>query len=408
MTQPLSVPLSQLDQSWLHEIGATLGHVVRTVDVAKLRAASIRVIDKWRLLAGHVEWSPQLSTWCVQVPQEGDVSDRLGFTTRKLRLRLDPQFVVNGDASAQVVTRPPLNLFRAASTPSSLRSYATSKAPIISLCVTELLNCTCIGFSVPHGVLDAAGMGHFIRGLDAELHGRPWDAPFLSATNVVQEALDALEAAPPMYDDIHKETAAFSALRRTLQPVSFANILGILRNVAHEHIWHGAETRTVYFGEKTVAKLLRETRSEVERLGAGSVSMGDILAAWILKQLAKMSVAELAILHNKTLKTANDVAWVQAYNKYLKKALQGRLLPKITQGEETLIFSNQVIGRLDRVDYGSRMFGVWVWFTPLEPLNQIGINKFKGGYLIQLTSRPTRWRAVAQAVEEMDKPQPRL
>ncbi|KAG6819200.1 hypothetical protein H0H93_014405 [Arthromyces matolae] len=465
MTQQILVPLSQLDQSYLHEIGITLGHVVRSVDLAKLRAASIRVIDKWRLLAGHVEWAQHLSSWCVRVPLQGDVTNRLGFTTTKLKIRLDPCFVVNEHASAQVITRPPLNLFRAPSIPSDLQSYATSKTPIISIHITELLNCTCIGFSFPHGVLDAVGIGHFIHGLDAELNGRPWDAPAISSTNIVQEVLDTLEAAPPMYDDIHRETAAFSALKRSMEHASFLNKLAMLRHVAYEHIWHGVETRTVYLGEKVVAKLLRETRSEVERLGAGSVSMGDILAAWILKaltvgdtdddlicinsiysiramlqenypaikdyplindkeidngftnyplpplskqQLARMSVAEVAILHNNSLKPASEIAWVQAYNKYTKKTLRGRIIPSLRKGEEGWLYSNQVIGRIDRIDYGSKMFGVWIWFTPLQPHNQVGVNKFKGGFLIQSSNRPARWRAVAKAVEELNLPQPRL
>ncbi|KAG6849168.1 hypothetical protein H0H93_010845 [Arthromyces matolae] len=461
MTQAILVPLAQLDQSYLHEVGVTLGHVVRSVDVPMLRAAAVRVIDKWRLLAGHLEWSKQLSSWCVNVPLHGDVSGRLGFTTNNLKLRLDTQFTVNEHAFAQVVTRPPLSLFRASSTPSDLQSYATSKAPIISIHITELLNCTCIGFSFPHGVLDAVGIGHFIHGLDDELNGRTWDAPAISTTNIVREALDTLEAAPTIYDDIHKETAAFSSFRRSLKPAFWANKLTLAPKIISEHIRHGIETKTVHLGEKAMGRLLRETKAEVAKLGVGRVSTGDILAAWIMKamyadesdsnsvclismysiramledkyptikdyprkvdngftgyplppftkgQLAKMSVAEIAILHRKGFEPTADIAWLQAYNTYLKKALRGHMTVKWNKTDDLWIFTNQVIGRVDNIDYGSKMFGVWVWFHPFEFPSEIGINKFKGGYLVQGTARSARWRAVAKAVENMDRPQPRL
>ncbi|KAG6819126.1 hypothetical protein H0H93_015122 [Arthromyces matolae] len=458
MTQAILVPLAQLDQSYLHEVGVTVGHVIRSVDVSVLRAAAVRVVDKWRLLAGHLEWSKQLSSWCVNVPLHGDVSGRLGFTTNILKRRLDTQFAVNEHAFAQVVTRPPLNLFRASSTPSDLQSYATSKAPIISIHVTKLLNCTCIGFSFPHGVLDAVGIGHFIHGLDDELNGRTWDAPAISTTNVVRETLDTLEAAPTIYDDIHKETAAFSSLRRSLRPASLANKLSLAAKITNEHIRHGIETKAVHLGEQAIQRLLRETKAEVAKLGVGRVSTGDILVAWIMKamyadesdsnavclislysiramlqdkyptikdyphngfttcplppftkgQLAKLSVAELAILHRKGFEPATEIAWLQAYNTYLKKALSGQFLVKWEKNNELWIHTNQVIGRLEKIDYGSKMFGVWVWFNPLEFPGEIGINKFNGGYLVQGTARSARWRAVAKLVEDMDKPQPRL
>ncbi|KAG6837577.1 hypothetical protein H0H93_006991 [Arthromyces matolae] len=455
MAHPHLVPLSQLDQSWLHEIGVTVGHVVRSVDVPRLRAAAIRVIDKWRLLAGYVEWSQQLSSWCINVQVQGEVSTRLGFTTNKLKSRLDPRFVVNEHASAQVVSRPPLRLFRDTSTPSDLQSYSTSKAPIMSIHVTELLNCTCVGFSFPHGVLDAVGIGHFLHGLSDELHGRPWDAPAIYSTNVVKEALTTLEATPPMYDDIHKESATFSSLRSSLRPASLANKLAFVANIAREHICHGVETKTVYLGEKSIGRILRETKAEIKQLGADRVSAGDILAAWIMKvvlyaeetddevvslismysiramlegnyptiknyphngfvgcplppfskkDLAEKSVAELAILHRKGLEPAGEVAWLQAYNTYLRK--HGRITAR-QKGDEQWLFTNQVIGRMEMIDYGSKMSGLWVYCTPLE-CNMIGINKFKGGYLIQATGRSARWRTVAKAVQEMDRSQPHL
>ncbi|KAG6805006.1 hypothetical protein H0H93_006010, partial [Arthromyces matolae] len=56
-------------------------------------------------------------------------------------------------------------------------------------------------------------------------------------------------------------------------------------------------------------------------------------------QLAQMSVSELAMLHNKSLKAASEIAWVQAYNKYTKKTLRGRIIPSLRKGEEGWLYS---------------------------------------------------------------------
>ncbi|KAG6849061.1 hypothetical protein H0H93_011608 [Arthromyces matolae] len=285
MTHTILVPLTKIDQCSPEQCAATGGYVVRNVDSSILKAAAIRVIDKWRLMAGQVEWSAKLSGYCIRVPTHGDISHRLTFTTHKSKDRLDPAFLVNDESSAQVLSRPPLKYFRHPSVQSSLHSYAASKAPIVSIHVTHLKNCACIGITFPHGVLDAVGMGHFLHGLDHELHGRPWDAPIVSEKNVFQEVLDDLETSPRMYDDIHQETATFSSLRRALGPATYTNLIYLLTDIVKENVWHKAETKAVYLGPNIVKKMIREAKDKVQRIGNVPVSTGDILTAWMLKAL---------------------------------------------------------------------------------------------------------------------------
>ncbi|KAG6815916.1 hypothetical protein H0H93_008846 [Arthromyces matolae] len=459
MTPTILVPLTKIDQSSPEAVAVTGGYVVRNVDPSILKAAAIRVIDKWRLLAGQVEWSAKLSGYCIRVPTQGDISHRLTFTTSKSSNRLDPAFLVNDESSAHVLSRPPLKYFRHASVPSSIHSYAASKAPIVSIHVTHLKNCACIGLTFPHGVFDAVGMGHCLHGLDHELHGRPWDAPIVSEKNILQEVLDDLESSPRMYDDIHQETATFSSLRRALVPATYTNLMYLLTDIVKENVWHRAETKAVYLGPNIVKKMVREIKDEVQRFGnVPPVSTGDILTAWMLKalhadeddattvclisifslramfaekyptmrdyphngfalcplppftkqQLAQKSLAELAIFHRQGLKPASEIAWAQAYNTYLNKALRGHFFCTQGSNQEGWGFSNQDIGRADQIDFGSRMAAFWVWFTPTQPHRYIGINRYKEGYIIEATARSSRWRAVERVVKELDIPQARL
>ncbi|KAG6847391.1 hypothetical protein H0H93_008493 [Arthromyces matolae] len=447
MNDTILAPLTPLDQSYLENCSISTGYVVQHLDIDALRAASLRVIDKWRLLAGHIEWSKTLSTWGVRVPVHGDVSSRLKFTVNKLKTRLPPSFVVNENTSAHVLTRPPLKYFRHESVPDDFQSYASSKAPIFSVHVTEFANCTCVGLTVSHGVFDGFGGGLIIHALDDELKGKPWDVPPLSESNILREALHDLESSPRMYDDIHKETATYSALRRTLVPGSIPNTLAFAADAVYEKMWHNTETKVLYLGPKGVAKLRKEVKDEATR----KVSTADLLVAWFLKaiyaneedgapvslfsavairahlidrypalkhyphnaiavhpvtpftkqDLASKSLSELAFLHRRSLKPATELAWVQAYNTYLSKALRGHLTYRL--GPDGWVYSNQMQGGLNEIDFDSKQYSMFFWLTPLEPGRTLSINRFKDGYIIQANARSKRWRAVQKIVEDLDK-----
>ncbi|KAG6846955.1 hypothetical protein H0H93_010891, partial [Arthromyces matolae] len=283
-TDTLLAPLSQLDHGSIEQVSVTSGYIVRSVDVTALQSAAIGVVNKWRLLAGRILWSKNLSRWCILVPLTGDVSSRLKFTSTAEASRLPSSFVINESISAQVLQRPPVKYFRHPSVLDDAASRASSQAPIISIHVTHFSNCACIGINFPHTVLDAFGIGQFIHALDDELHGRPWEAPPLpSEINVVQEALDDLEAAPSLFDCIHRESATYAGLRRYFTKSSFMNNLSNSRAFLSEFIWGCIEDKSVYLNGKTLGKLLRVVKDEVRTIGRGSVTTSDILVAWILK-----------------------------------------------------------------------------------------------------------------------------
>ncbi|KAG6836547.1 hypothetical protein H0H93_006927 [Arthromyces matolae] len=456
-TDSLLVPLSRLDHGYLELLSVVSGYVVRSVDVSALQAAAIRVVDKWRLLAGRVVWSKKHSAWCVLVPLKGDVSSRLKFTVTRLTTRLDSSFVVNDSLSAQVLPRPPIKYFTHPSVPNAISSRSSSKSPIISIHVTQFSNCACIGINFPHGVLDAFGLGQFISALDHELHARPWEAPSLPepGNNILQEALDELEALPSLYDDIHLESTTYAGLRRELAKFSLINGLAVQRSVLSENFWGQVEDKTVYLNGKTLGKLLREVKDEVKRIDSElRVSTSNILVAWLLKamyseevsdtkpvslssavslrhtlekkypamkdyshnaimfcsspsltkqQLAEKSVAELAIFNHQALQPSADEAWIQAYNRYLQRGLKGPMSfgRGLGRNDDPWMFTNQTIGRIDQIDFGSKMHAMFGFLTPLEPNHVISLNKFRDGYMIQGNARRSRWMSVIEAVEKL-------
>ncbi|KAG6847738.1 hypothetical protein H0H93_006251 [Arthromyces matolae] len=470
------VPLSLLDQSWLESMSITLAYVVKTVDISALRQAAIRVLEKWRLLAGRVVWSKNLESWCIQVPLQGEVSDRLGFTTSKLAVRMNPSSVVNENAPAQLLTRPPLDYFRPASVPHDLQTHASSQAPIISIHVTELSNCMCIGILFPHGVFDAFGIRQFLHGLDCELHERPWDPPAFSGTNVLEDALNDLAAIPSLYNDIHQESATYTGLREMARPVSAINKFKLVGSIAYEHVLHNVQAKAVYLSGDAIQKLTQTVKEELKASGRGTVSTGDILVAWILKakgvhetvsqtdharkrvggygtdshvysdihangiiphdddrrlnilhtdngvapgpitphlsrkDLAKKSLAELALIHRQHAESTTNVEWAQAYNNYLRKRLNRSLIFNRKIGVEALLVTNQTIARSDEINFGSKTYVHWCYMGPAETDHMISLRRFKDGFFIEGKARAARWRAVEEAVEElaMSRFKPRL
>ncbi|KAG6843877.1 hypothetical protein H0H93_016847, partial [Arthromyces matolae] len=125
------------------------------------------------------------------------------------------------------------------------------------------------------------------------------------------------------------------------------------------------------------------------------------------EELKTKSLKELAVLHRKALEPAGEIAWVQAYNTYLKKALRGHLTFR-RSGDEPWIYTNQVITGFDKLDLGSKLYALSFWITPHENDHMVAINTFKDGYIIQANARATRWRAVAKAVEALNGPDTRL
>ncbi|KAG5646234.1 hypothetical protein DXG03_004061 [Asterophora parasitica] len=439
------VPLSAIDQNF-ETTSITMGYVVKSVDNATLEAAGKRVVDKWRLLAGRFEHNPSTSTWCIRVPLEGEVYDRLKFTTSKLAVALDAPIIPVDAMSSEILVRPALEYFRHPSTPSSMSAFSSSNAPIVSIHVTELSNCTCVGISVPHGVFDAFGLGQIIWSLDAELNGKAWAPPPPSETNIIQETLQDLSAAAPLYT---KEPAALVDVQREFVGPSLKQLVSVGAGVTYE-----SEVKAVYLGKNVLDDMVRTVKDEVKSSGTSFVSTGDVLVAWFLKaaylqetddkngaacvtsivsirspleeknpafknythnsimpcccpslskeEIASKSLAELAVIHRKAIDDVRNIPFIQAYTHWVAK-IGGIIIPIRRQGVDSWVFSNQVIGHLDEIDFGSEMSAFWYWDVPFSADNSVIVNKFKGGYIIEAGVRRSRWEAVAEEAERMKK-----
>ncbi|KAG6917887.1 hypothetical protein DXG01_000496 [Tephrocybe rancida] len=457
MVGSIIVPLTAYDT--IHNnSGITVAYVVQSVNVSSLRNAALRVVDKWRLMAGHIERSKDLSSWCIRVPMQGDIHHRLGFTASKVGKHLDPcYFVDTADGTTRVFSHPPSEYFRHPSVPNTLEGYLSSDAPILSIHVTELENCACIGIAFTHCVLDAFGMGQFIHALDKELHGKHWDVPPFSETSVLQGVLDDLDAAAPRKDEGIDDTASSGILGRVFAPSDSMKRLIIEIQLAYENRYRNFKTKLVYIPGETLEKLVRITKDEVARLtsGLGFVSTSDIISAWVLKatysgetdnndlhlnlivsarkvlsdrypalvdyplnaigpvplpkitkqKLLAKSLPEVALWHRQGVQPfLVDSSWIQVTDTYFKSnpsPVSNGIRPR-QWGEEPLYFTNQILAHLEDIDFGSKMHLMWLYYTPTDAFHSITINKFKSGYLVQGSLRPKRWDAVDEAVEKLN------
>ncbi|KAK7462343.1 hypothetical protein VKT23_007944 [Stygiomarasmius scandens] len=437
----------------------TVGYVLTPgpFDTASLHNAAIRLVKRWRLLAGHVEWESTESTWAVRVPL-GEIptsdKDLLKFTTSKLLdVPLDVPLTPppsEDSSSACVIPQPALKFFRHSSIPYSLSSLAKQKWPILAIHVTELQNCICIGVSVPHGVFDVFGCGQVIHGLDAELNGKPWTPPEISEKNIMKEALRDLANTAPESPESESVKTALSNFQRDMVPAKFDSLVRFGVRMAYEHFWQKLETRAVFIEEKMLYNLVNRVKEEVKNMGKGWVSTGDVLVAWLIKaahlgetdnntvavsmavslrqplsgrdprfenyphnsligcsyptlskgDVADLSLAELAVISRQSIDNVRNMPFIQSLIRYLD-SVGGALIPTGKQGQDCWIISNQVIGRADDIDFGLEMHSMWFWSLPVIPHHTVIMNKLRGGYMLQAGLRRSRWVVIEKEVASM-------
>ncbi|KAG6816585.1 hypothetical protein H0H87_004886 [Tephrocybe sp. NHM501043] len=448
MSDTVLVSLSSFDPN-LADLSIILGYAVKSVDCTSLEAAAKRLVEKWRLLAGSVEWSGETSLWSIRVPLKGDVSDRLNFTTSKQTGTLGTLPILK-DNSVEFVKRPPREVFCYPSTHHSLQSISSTNAPILSIHVTEFTNCTCVGISLPHGIFDAFGIGQVVRGLDAEMQGKPWDVPVLRETNILEETMHELEISTPLPSE---EPHILTRIRRVYVAPTIKNLLAFGVRTLYEFFWHKVEMKSIYFGEAVVRDMVQKVKREVKNQGSGWVSTGDVLVAWFLKalfatetdgkfpcsfslvsmrstlshkepafnayshnciipsaiqamtkdELRTMSMPELALLHRQSIDAVRNIPFINTYNHWMRRTTSsGKLFVSLRPRDDTVFFTNQTIGKWDQVDFGSEIFYFWLYVAPFAPDHLITLKQFKEGYIIEANVRRARWKAVAELVERIN------
>ncbi|KAG6806102.1 hypothetical protein H0H92_012697, partial [Tricholoma furcatifolium] len=313
-------------------------------------------------------------------------------------------------------------------------TFASLKVPILSIHISEFTDCTCLGISVPHVLFDAFGFGQVIRGLNAELNGTRWEVPPSFETNVLQQALDKLAASHPFPAE-GQEPEALLNVRRNFKQVSFSTALLFGLGIAYNYLWGRLEMNAIFLGENVVNELTQKVKDEVKESGAGWVSTGDILVAWILKaisragdntllrvmslfstraalekenpavknypQLSSKSLAELASDYRRSIDAARNLSSLSAIYQ-LFNCSPTKYMPTWQRGTVFWTISNQVIGHFDEIDFGDEMLALWHWNVPSAPTNNIVLNKFKGGYMIQGMLDRATWKDVTDVVKQMN------
>lgn len=147
--------------------------------------------------------------------------------------------------------------------------------------MSVLSDCTAVGFSLPHGVLDGTGMGMCVHALDAELHGREWTAPPFQEENILQaevvgftKVVNGAEGAPEIIP---------SGARDTVAPGWWALKWMLASIYLYEYWWHKNTFSSVFLGEDVLRRIVEPAKQEAYKATGERVSTGDVLMAWVLK-----------------------------------------------------------------------------------------------------------------------------
>jgi hypothetical protein len=308
------VRLSDFDRRSIDTSSVLAGYVLKPeapFDAQAVDATMRRVAEKWRLLAGRIEWDKQVSmassayfvrlcspsptstppqdgVWAIRVPL-GPLPPSYkthNFTTSISTSPLNVPSPTLTASSATVLHRPSLTPFVSPSTLSSNADFAKRQEPIIAIHVSVLSDCTCIGLSFPHGVFDATGMGEVIHALDAELNGKEWTAPALEEVNLVAKAFKE-------HEGMETDESELPPVLRDLAAGTWREMARLFSSFAYEYFWHRAKTCSVFLGEEVVKRIVEKVKEEALEESGGEqwVTTGDVLTAWVLK------VSQLSSVH---------------------------------------------------------------------------------------------------------------
>jgi len=119
-----------------------------------------------------------------------------------------------------------------------------------------------------------------------------------------------------------------------------------------------------------------------------------------VNEVAKMSLADFAVLHRAAVKDCHNVAYTQAYVKFLPTMGQNAI-PLRQMGVDSWWSSNQALGGPDKIDFGSEPLAMWHRSSPLMPDHTVVINQFKGGYMFDVGMRRSRWASIEKELERL-------
>ncbi|KAL1759683.1 hypothetical protein FB107DRAFT_204344 [Schizophyllum commune] len=443
----LRVPLSPLDINGPDLSGITMGYVLRPgIDEDALRSALFRVVDRWRLLAGHPVWDDAAQNWYISVPAPAfplpTSPPPFHFTVSHVAGPL-PHVQPVDDASATLLQSPPIAHFRHPNTVWAIRDVAARRFPFLAVHITHFDDYDCVGVNVPHALFDAVGLGQVLRAIDAEMQGKEWAVPPMYAgENPVAKAVKGMEESEAMYEE---EPASLRYLKQVLVSKEPDGTKQFMERMGWEWKMQDVEYRAVYLGRDVVRNLVLTVNKELatESGGKERASTGDVLLAWFLKaahstetndntllvvpytsmrdalssaaghplttythnckylfalppltipSLRTAPLPLLAVTARRALLAARHPASLQALLHWRERT--GSLLNR-RPGVDSWLVSNQGIGRFADVDFGVETVEYWSWTSSVLSMDHIlTINGFKGGYVLQAPMRRSRWEAV--------------
>lgn len=298
------VRLSGQDRNGVDMISITVGYVldVDGVDASQVDQAFRRVCEKWRLLAGRIEWSKKVRRDSTRHSEKNKVADTCtkqhgvwtvrtplveplpadykthGFTSSTSTSPLGVPIPNLTPSSAEFLpSQPSSAAFRDPTVPKTTSAMASNKHPLVSLHVSTFSDCTTVGITFPHSVFDGTGMGSVISALDCELNRRPWTPPAFQEENILEVEL--------LKEIVVPEGTTIPEPNRDFVPFSIFNLARFLAALVYERLWHKDTMGGIFLGEEAQQKLVDEVKGQVKRETGGRefVSTGDVLYAWFLK-----------------------------------------------------------------------------------------------------------------------------
>jgi len=175
----------------------------------------------------------------------------------------------------------PPELYMPSFLPTSNEEYMHRSHPIVSLHIVQFALETptsrpysCIGLTLPHGVVDGVGAAYLCRAIVSELSGEDWKVPPLPKegfnANELQLALQSQEFAPkerPPEINYTRDAATKTPL---------------IKNELRENVHRTG--RIIVIPPNIYRSFVEDVRSDIEKSDIHNhVTTGDILVAWILK-----------------------------------------------------------------------------------------------------------------------------
>ncbi|KAK4705055.1 hypothetical protein P7C70_g1152, partial [Phenoliferia sp. Uapishka_3] len=452
------VPLSFLDTG-SSSLSLTFAFILDSLNynTSKLDLAVGRVCQKWRLVAGRLEFDAQAKAWGVRVP----ISETLPksykthtFTTSSLP-PLAPVDVFT-DATAEVVSRPAMSTFRGPYTPAGSSAYEKYDLPFLSIhCSSDSATRTHIGITAPHVVFDGIGLGMIWKAISAELSGASWEAPTLYTENLL---LKALAHAPSTQAGTTTDDSD-PPFRDWTSPTVGA-VVKMLGSMAYEYLWKKAEIREMRIGKDVADHIVSRVKADVATASGGEefVSTADVLAGFFIKnayngersrnlvsvnlmcslsslfptipgypdgalnsfchnsfapsplplfsvpELQAMTVGDLALLHRKAIVASRSVEKAKAYVEWAR-TIGGRATPvRHWGGVDHWMFVSEVAAGLAEIEWGqgAKVQGHWVDPMPVHPDHMATVNSIRGGYVVMCGMRRSRWEAVRQELRNVE------